>query len=564
MSITLRPYQVEASDAVLREFSEVTSTLVVKPTGCGKTILFADVIRRMRPQRAMVLAHREELIWQGRDKIERCTGLTCEIEMANFVAASNLFAAADVVISTVQTQNSGPEEKRRMTRFDPKDFGLLIIDEAHHATSPSYRRCIDYYTKNPDLRVLGVTATPDRTDEEALGQIFQTVAFDYEILDAIHDGWLVPIEQQMVSVSGLDYSQVKTTAGDLNGAELAAIMEREHNMQKIASASIELVGNKRAIAFCTSKVQAETLHNIFNRHKNNMAAFICDATAKPIRREILKSFSEGVIQVVCNCGVLNEGFDDPGVEVIIMGRPTKSRSLYAQMCGRSTRPLPNIVDGIEHAEERKRAIAGSAKPTCLIVDFSGNAGRHKLITSADILGGKVSEEAIEKAKIRAEKEGKAVLMSALLDEEQEKLRLEAERRRREEEAKKARLVARSRYTTRIISPFDVLGLEPAKQRGWDGGRVLSEKQRNVLLNQGIDPDSMPYAQGKQLVGEICQRYSADRCSFKQARKLKEYGYPIDVSRAEAHAILDKVAANGWRRPPGEVSTSQTKQNRDDH
>ena len=214
--MNLRPYQSAASDAIFKEWQDNDSTLVVMPTGGGKTILFADVIRRVFPRRALVIAHREELIFQARDKIERVTGLKASVEMGEYGAEGGLFGTARVVVSTIQTQCSGGDGGGRMTKFDPSQFGLLIIDEAHHATSPTYRRVIDYYRTNPALKVLGVTATPDRADEQALGQVFQSVAFDYEVLDAIHDGWLVPIEQQMVHVEGLDYSSIRTTAGDLN------------------------------------------------------------------------------------------------------------------------------------------------------------------------------------------------------------------------------------------------------------------------------------------------------------------------------------------------------------
>lgn len=204
--MNLRPYQAAASDAIFKEWQDNDSTLVVMPTGGGKTVLFADVIRRVFPRRALVIAHREELIFQARDKIQRVTGLSADVEMGEYRAEGGLFEQARVVVSTIQTQCSGGDGGGRMSKFDPQRFGVLIIDEAHHATSPSYRRVIDYYRTNPALKVLGVTATPDRADEEALGQVFQSVAFDYEVLDAIHDGWLVPIEQQMVHVEGLDYS----------------------------------------------------------------------------------------------------------------------------------------------------------------------------------------------------------------------------------------------------------------------------------------------------------------------------------------------------------------------
>jgi len=362
----LRPYQSAASDAIFKEWQENDSTLVVMPTGGGKTVLFADVIRRVFPRRALVIAHREELIFQARDKIQRVTGLSADVEMGEYRAEGGLFGQARVVVSTIQTQCSGGDGGGRMAKFDPQRFGVLIIDEAHHATSPSYRRVIDYYRTNPALKILGVTATPDRADEAALGQVFQSVAFDYEVLDAIHDGWLVPIEQQMVHVEGLDYSSIRTTAGDLNGGDLAAVMEAEKNLQQMASASLAIIGPRRALVFTASVKSAEMTAEIFNRHRAGMASWVCGKTDREERRRVLAGFAAGKVQVVCNCGVLTEGFDDPGVEVVLMGRPTKSRSLYAQMVGRSTRPLPGVVDGPEtvaapargHRGERQAVVPG--------------------------------------------------------------------------------------------------------------------------------------------------------------------------------------------------------------
>ena len=542
----LRPYQSAASDAIFKEWQDNDSTLVVMPTGGGKTILFADVIRRVFPRRALVIAHREELIFQARDKIERVTGLKADVEMGEYRAEGGLFGMARVVVSTIQTQCSGGDGGGRMSKFDPSQFGLLIIDEAHHATSPSYRRVIDYYRSNQALKVLGVTATPDRADEEALGQVFQSVAFDYEVLDAIHDGWLVPIEQQMVHVEGLDYSSIRTTAGDLNGGDLAAVLEAEKNLQQMASASVTIIGGRRALVFTASVKAAEMTAEIFNRHREGMAAWVCGETDREERRRTLAEFAAGKRQVVCNCGVLTEGFDDPGVEVVIMGRPTKSRSLYSQMVGRSTRPLPGVVDGPETPEARKAAIAASGKPSCLVVDFVGNAGKHKLVTSADILGGKVSEEAMERAVERVRAAGGPVNMTEALDEAEAELR---ERRRLAEAARRAKLVATARFTTQSVDPFDVLSLEPVRARGWDRGRQLSEKQRALLAKQGINPDRVSYVEGRQLISEIFRRWDGKLCSFKQAKVLRKYGYDAEVSFAEASAIIDGLARNGWRRVP---------------
>lgn len=551
----LRNYQRNASDAVFREWRESGSTLVVMPTGTGKTVLFADVLRRSFPRRGLVLAHRQELIFQACDKISRAARLKCEVEMGEYRAHTDggLFGRAQVVVSTIQTQTAGGDGGGRMTKFDPTHFGVLVIDEAHHACSSSYRRVLNYFRAgNPNIKILGVTATPDRADEEALGQVFETVAFDYEILDAIHDGWLVPIEQQMVSVDGLDYSGIRTTAGDLNGADLAAVMESERNLQGIAGPSIEIIGSRRALVFTSSVKCAETICEIFNRHRSGMAAWVCGKTPKDDRRRILSEFSSGKVQVVCNCGVLTEGFDDPGVEVVIMGRPTKSRSLYSQMVGRSTRPLPGVVDGPETPEERREAIAGSAKPSALIVDFVGNSGRHKLVTSADILGGNVSDEAVERAISKARKSGRPVRMAEVLDEEEERIK---EERRLAEEARKARLVARAKYSTQSIDPFDVFQIEPVKPRGWDAGKQLTEKQRAMLARAGIDPDSLPYSQAKQMIGELINRYEKKLCTLSQAKVLRRFGYQTDVSFEKASELITAIKNNGWKRPQ-EVEMAQ--------
>src|SRR5438477_1387246 len=164
----LRDYQEKIVDAVFTEFEDKNSTLIVCPTGGGKTICFAYIIKRIQPLQAMVLAHREELIFQAADKIQRVTGLECAIEMADMTAETSLFTRAPVIVSTVQTQNAGRNGWSRKNRFKPEHFGLLIIDEAHHGTADSYKRVIEHYRQNPKLKVLGVTATPDRADEEAL------------------------------------------------------------------------------------------------------------------------------------------------------------------------------------------------------------------------------------------------------------------------------------------------------------------------------------------------------------------------------------------------------------
>ncbi len=729
----------------------------------GKTVTFADIVRRVFPRKTLVIAHRAELIHQAKDKIERVTGYHVEVEMADQRAnmGAGLFSSVQVVVSTIQTQTAGGDGGGRMGKFDPAMFGLLIIDECfpagtlidgkpieryakgdsvcafnhatgtpiasrvthtfksipqalvsirfqdgrritctpghpfyrpdlgryspateltpgglvltrqqrtsdvsqnlhrlpnsifsqlqpcylledlrtetqtanevsarentvccmshtshlrtgtatagykerftvgiarverveilepgsdgkfgglcpdgfvynlevenhhnyfvedilvhncHHATAASYRRVIDYYRQNPNLKVLGVTATPDRADEEALGQVFQTVAYDYEILDAIRDGWLVPVDQQVVEIEGLDFSTIRTTAGDLNGADLAAVMEAEKPLHGIADATVKIAGDRRTLVFAASVHQAEMLSDIFNRHRPGRSGWVCGKTDKDERARTLADFAAGRLQFVVNVGVLTEGFDDPGVELIVMGRPTKSRSLYAQMCGRALRPLPGVVDDADDSPEHRRAaIAASPKPSCLIVDIAGNAGRHKLVSTAEILGGKVTEEAVQIAVDKARKAGKPVRMDELLDEaEQERIEKEEEAKRLEA-ARRARLVAKSRYTVESVNPFDMFHIRPARERGWERGKEISPKMRGLIEKHypDVNIDQITFTQARQLSTELFRRWDNKLASYKQVKLLAKHGIDAaNMSMADAGAAIDALAKNGWRR-----------------
>jgi superfamily II DNA or RNA helicase len=524
----LRDFQRECHDSIIEKWRMHTSTLAVLATGLGKTIIVAHVIKSQQPRRALVLAHRAELIYQACDKIRRAVGLECEIEMADLTASTNLFHRTPVVVATVQTM------KDRLHKFKPEDFGVVVIDETHHATSPIYSKIISHFRQNPDLKILGVTATPDRADEEALGQVFESVAFDYDILDGVQNGWLVDVTQQFVAVKGLDFSHMRTTAGDLNGADLAKVMEAEKTIQGVCHPSLEVIHGlapqsltqvpveqwgqllgklkaRRTIVFTASVVQAEACCAILNRGRDGLAEWVCGETAKDKRAEILSRFASGETAVVCNCGVLTEGFDNPAVEVIIMARPTKSRSLYAQMVGRSTRTLPGLVDNLTEASARLAAIEASNKPYCRIIDFVGNSGRHKLMTAFDILGGKHSQEIVERA-IRSTKAGDKPVMvcrrmsNEELKEKQEKLEA-AERARRAIEARKSKMIAKARFETRDVNPFHNQSHRPLHDpfNAWRGERTLSEKQRRVLSKRGYNPDKLAYGAAKALIGRIAEK-----------------------------------------------------------
>lgn len=570
MSFTehLRPYQLTAVDAVFREWETVNATLLDQATGTGKTVEIAEVVRRAQPRRALVLAHRRVLVHQAHHKIEKFSGLNAEIEMAMERASYNLFNKCHAVVSSVQSQTPG-------RRSRPEDFDLLIIDEAHHLKpgNRSYMEVIEHYRKNPRLKILGVTATV----EPACMKFFQSVAFSYPILNAINDGYLVNIEQQMVSVHGLDYSHIRTTAGDLNGADLAAVVEREKICQGMTMGTLEVMfglephtltnvpvegwgdylfsngSPKRNLVFTVSVAQAKMMSDIFNRVKPGMSAWVCGDTnlvTDEQRQKIGRDFNKGDIQIVCNCGVYSEGYDNPGIEMVTMARPTKSKTLFTQQVGRGTRTLEGTIDGIATVEDRIAAIAASAKTKLLVLDFVGNCGRHKLISSVDLLGQEMPEEVKERARRIVEKSSKPRNMTEVLNESREELKQEREDREREEIARKQRLVAKSTYSLSKISAFDRFQVRHQKPTAWDqeNGRILSPRQRATLVRMGVNPDDVSFSCGKQLIGA----HFNQPATSGQSGLLRRKGYSTEeiagLTITTARNEIEKLKANGWERP----------------
>jgi superfamily II DNA or RNA helicase len=441
MTTTLRPYQEDCARAVVSDLATYDSTLVEAATGTGKTVIFCAIALRW-PTPVLIIAHREELIAQAAQKVHEATGTAPGVEMAEAsIARQGLFALPKVVVASVQTLS----QPGRLGAFPRDAFGLVVVDEAHHAVAVTYRRVLDYFR----AKRLGVSATPKRADDVALGQVFQSVAFRYGIVDAVDDGWLVPVSQQCVKVEGLDFSAVRSLAGDFNEGELERILTEETILHKVAAPTVQLSGDCPALVFCCTVKHAELMSAVLGRYKPGSSAWLSGATSKEVRRETVQRYKDGKLQFLCNCGLFLEGFDAPVTSVVVMARPTKSAPLYAQVLGRGTRPLPGVVDGVPTAEGRKAAIAASPKRGMLALDFVGNAGRHKIVTAADVLGGRYGIPVRDYARETVSAENRPVPVAEALDRAEAELALAnamAERRRR--------ILARAEYQTREVSPFD--------------------------------------------------------------------------------------------------------------
>jgi superfamily II DNA or RNA helicase len=553
----IRPYQQEALDGIQEQFSRHGATLAVMATGTGKTQVFAHLIKqRLALGRTMVIAHREELIDQAAKRIEQIVQCRVDVEMAEHHADSDEIwhnGKAPVVVASVQSLCSGT----RMQRFDPMQFATVIYDEAHHCCANTYRRVFEHFETNPSLKTLGVTATPDRHDEEALGQIFESVAYDYEIIDAVIDGWLVRPLCRTIKLQGLDLSGVRTTAGEFNAKDLAIELARNQNLEQIAAATIEHSENRQTLVFADSLTESEYIRNddgevvekivregnapkltvMLNGHKKGSARLVHGGTNKDERRSIIDDYRANRFQYLVNVGVATEGFDAPDIACVVLGRPTKSRALCSQMIGRGTRPASAIADllnTLPNDVARRQTIAESGKPNLLIVDFVDNTERHDLIHPADILGGRVSAAAVDEVSDRCQAMPVDLISELDLVDCEIRHNDELARAARNREGVKARTLAKNK------DPFAIYELSRRERRGWEQENPLLPEQREKLERWKIKHfENLNAAEANQIIDEVRSRARRGLCTLNMAKQLRRRGYDPDMPFDEAKAMMKK-------------------------
>lgn len=311
----LRKYQEEAREAVQQEWEEGRKrTLLVLPTGCGKTIVFSKIIEdRVRMgERVLVLAHRSELLEQASDKLKTATGLGTALEKAKSTSIGSWFR---VVVGSVQTL----QREKRLSRFPPEYFDTIVIDEAHHAISDGYQRVLQYFE---DANVLGVTATPDRGDKQNLGKFFDSLAYEYSIVDAIKSGYLSKITAVTIPLT-LDLSSVSQQAGDFKASEVGTALDPY--LEQIADEMVKQCSDRKTVVFLPLVKTSKKFRDILNA-KGFKAAEVNGESED--RAEVLADFDEGKYNVLCNSMLLTEGWDCPTVDCVVVLRPTKVRPLY--------------------------------------------------------------------------------------------------------------------------------------------------------------------------------------------------------------------------------------------
>jgi ATP-dependent helicase IRC3 len=404
---TLRQYQLDALDSILVGLSHGQHRQLIKmPTGTGKTVMFAEMLKHLTPWLAtmdrgkgaqmMVIAHREELLDQAAEKIRtQNPGLMVAVEQGDRVASRY----SDVIVASIQTLSAMKFRRLKRILAAAPDLRIVVVDEAHHSAAATYRTALahmgflpaaDMTDKNEieavthddveqmeaallgwdqvarkDRLLVGVTATPNRTDAIGLGCVFQTISYSYALKAAIDDGYLVPIVPWVIETSA-NLDAVRTTAGEFNQKDLALAVNNAQRNELAVAAWLEHGDRQSTIAFTVDVAHAHDLANAF-RTAGIRAEPVSGETPKDQRRQILKDYTDGKIEVITNCMVLTEGTDLPRTGCILHAKPTKSATLYEQMTGRGLRIFPN-------------------KTRCLVIDIVDIARRHSLQTAPVLYG----------------------------------------------------------------------------------------------------------------------------------------------------------------------------------
>lgn len=515
----LRPYQQEAREAIFEQWDGgVLKTLLVLPTGCGKTIVFAKVTEDCvrRGDRVLILAHRGELLEQAADKIRQSTGLGCAVEKAEETCMGSWFR---VVVGSVQTMM----REKRLGQFPEDYFQTIIIDEAHHCISDSYQKVLNHFSS---AKILGVTATPDRGDMRNLGSYFESLSYEYTLPKAIKEGYLSPIKALTIPLK-IDMTGVGVQAGDFKASDISTALDPY--LQGIAQEMEKYCKDKKTVVFLPLVKTSQKFRDLLNAHGFRAAEVNGDSQD---RSEVLEAFDRGEYNVLCNSMLLTEGWDCPSVDCVVVLRPTKVRSLYCQMVGRGTRLSP----GKDHL---------------LLLDFLWHTERHELCHPASLIC--QDEEVAKKMTEHIEQAGCSVDI-----EEAEKTATEDVVAQREEALAK-QLEEMKRRKKKLVDPLqfemsiqaeDLSGYVPAF--GWEMGPP-SEKQKATLEKLGILPDQIENAgKAAKILDRLDKRKEEGLTTPKQIRFLEGRGFQhVGTWQFEtARKLIDRIAANGWRIPQG--------------
>ncbi len=363
-----RPYQARAVESIQFHYENGQNRQLVSwATGAGKTWLIAKIPYLINPhKRTLVLVHTEELMKQAKEKIERWNpGLHVGVEMGMLKCHDD----HQVIVGSVQTL--GSKNGKRLAKFKPEEFGAIVTDEAHHATASGYVRIFKHFGvwdqdgvhPRKDILSLGVTATPSRTDKVGLKEVYDVIADEYTMIDAIRDRFLTDLRAyRVISKTSLD--QVKSVAGDLQQDQLAAAVNNKARNELIVRKWAEVAAERKTVVFTVNIQHAQTMAAEFRQAGYNFGAVW---GTDPDRDQKIADLHSGKLQGLCNAMLLTEGFDCPDVSCVVLARPTSSKLVYVQQVGRGTR-------------------LAAGKTDCFVIDVTDNTTKHKIISAATLAG----------------------------------------------------------------------------------------------------------------------------------------------------------------------------------
>lgn len=520
-AVTLRPYQEEARLAIENEWNKGRrKTLLVLPTGCGKTIVFSMVAKDSvaKGNRVLIMAHRGELLEQAADKLAKATGLGCAVEKAEQTSLGSWYR---VTVGSVQSLM----RPKRLAKFDHGYFNTIIVDEAHHALSDSYQQVLAHF---PYAHVLGVTATADRGDKRNLGEYFDSIAYEYTLPRAIREGYLSPIKAQTIplklDLSGVHISNGDYTLGDIDTA-LDPYLEQIAD-EMLAAGCME----RKAVVFLPLVATSKKFTHILT--SKGFQAREVNGESKD-RAEVLEWFDNaGKGSILCNSMLLTEGWDCPSVDCVVVLRPTKVRSLYCQMVGRGTRLSPE-----------------TGKTELLVLDFLWMTERHDLCHPAHLIA---QDDEVAQAMTKAIEDSPGMVD---LEEVETKAKQDIIAQREESLAKE--LAAMRSRKRKLVDPIqfemsiqdaDLVSYIPSFD--WELAPA-SDKQLKALEKFGIYPDEVECAgKASLLIDKLNKRRQEGYATPRQIRQLEGRGFQ-QVGRwsfVDANKLISVIAANGWRTP----------------
>lgn len=443
----------------------------------------------------------------------QASGLTTAIEKSE---QSCIGKWDRIIVGSVQTLC----RDSRLALFSKNYFDTIIIDEAHHALSSSYQAILNYFDT---ADILGVTATPDRSDMQNLGKVFDSLAYEYTLRDAISSGYLVKIQVQTLPLH-IDFTNVKITAGDFQAGDIGRVLDPY--LEQIADTLLDYKDRKIVVFLPLIETSQKFCKMLIERGFN---AAEVNGNSKD-RNEITEAFANGKYNVLCNSMLLTEGWDCPSVDCVIVLRPTKSRALYTQMIGRGTR----LCEGKDHL---------------LVLDFLWHYEKHSLCRPAHLIA-KSNDVAIKMTEI---------LETSSMDLEAAEAEAERDVLAEREASLAKELAAMRKKKAKLVDPLqfefsiqaeDLTHYVPAF--GWQGSSI-TDKQKKTIEDFGLNPDHIEDAgKASMLIDRLHKRKAEGLSTPKQIRFLENKGFKNvgTWTNTQASNMISRISASGWRIPKG--------------